>query len=65
MENEWLKNSQGVQMQGLLDRYMRSRIPAEDLTVQAEHLDDDSLTAFIEGNLGERETKPLVGHLVK
>lgn len=64
MKNKWLKDPQDVQIQGLLDRYMRSRIPGEDFTAQMEHLDDDSLTAFIEGNLGERETKPIINHLV-
>ncbi len=65
MKDKWLADPQDVRMQGLLDRYMRSRIPGEDLTAaQLKHLDDDSLTAFIEGNLGERETAPIVSHLV-
>ena len=64
MKNKWLTNPQDVQIQGILDRYVRSRISGEDSTAQTEHLDDDSLTAFIEGNLGERETKPLINHLV-
>ena len=65
MENKWLKNSQKTQIQKLIERYMRSQIPGEDFTAQAEHPNDDSLTAFIEGNLGERETKPIISHLVK
>ena len=65
MKKEWLTDPQELQIQGILDRYMRSRIPAEDSTVQTEHLDDDSLTAFIEGSLNERETKPVIGHLVE
>ncbi|MCY7376901.1 MAG: hypothetical protein LH472_13155 [Pyrinomonadaceae bacterium] len=64
MKNKWLTNPPDVQIQGLLDRYMRSRIPGEGLAAQTEHLDDDSLAAFIEGNLGEWETKPLINHLV-
>jgi len=65
MKNKWLTGPQDIQIQGILDRYMRSSIPGEDITAQTEHLDDDSLTAFVEGNLRERETKPIVNHLVK
>ncbi len=66
MKNEWLTSPQDIQIQGLLDRYMRSRIPGEEeLILRAQHLDDDSLAAFVEGNLGEREAKPMIGHLVK
>lgn len=65
MKNKWLTDPQDVRIQGLLDRFMRSRIPGENLAAQADHLDDDSLTAFIEGNLGERETKPIISHLVR
>ena len=65
MKNKWLNDPHDLQIQGLLDRYMRLRIPGEDSTAKAEHLDDDSLTAFIEGNLDERETKPIINHLVK
>lgn len=64
MKNKWLTDPQDLQIQGLLDRYMRSRIPGEDLTAHAQHLDDDSVTAFIEGSLNERETKPVINHLV-
>lgn len=65
MKNKWLTDPQDVQIQGLLDRYVRSRIPGENSATQTEHLDDDALTAFIEGNLGEWETKPIINHLVK
>ena len=66
MKNEWLESPQDIQIQGLLDRYMRSRISGEaETAVRARHLDDDSLAAFVEGNLSEREAKPMVSHLVK
>lgn len=65
MKNEWLTSPQDIQIQGLLDRYMRSEISSENFTGQARHLDEDLLTAFVEGNLGERETKPIVNHLVE
>jgi hypothetical protein len=65
MKNEWLTSPQDIQIQGLLDRYMRSEVSSENFTGQARHLDEDLLTAFVEGNLGERETKPIVNHLVE
>lgn len=52
-------------IQRLLDRYLRQRasdsVPA---LVSESHLDDDSLTAFVEGNLSSREARPMVAHLV-
>ncbi len=65
MKNEWLTSPQDIQIQGLLDRYVRSEIWSENFTGQARHLDEDLLAAFVEGNLGERETKPIVNHLVE
>ena len=65
MKNRWSTDPQDIRMQELIDRYLRSQGSGEDFTTQTEHLDDDSLTAFIEGNLGERETKPIISHLVK
>ena len=65
MKNEWLTSPQDIQIQGLLDRYMRSEVSSENSTDQARHLDEDLLAAFVEGNLGERETKPIVNHLVE
>ena len=65
MKNEWLTSPHDIQIQGLLDRYMRSEISSENFIGQARHLDEDLLAAFVEGNLGERETKPIVNHLVE
>ena len=65
MKNEWLISPQDIQIQGLLDRYMRSEVSSENFTDQARHLEEDLLAAFVEGNLGERETKPIVNHLVE
>lgn len=64
MKNKWLINPQDIQIQGLLDRYMRSQTSSEILTEQVWHLDEDSLAAFVEGKLGESETKPIIKHLV-
>jgi len=52
-------------IQGLLDRYLRLRNASSGPAFTPEnHLDDDSLTAFMEGNLSEREARPVVAHLV-
>lgn len=56
-------NSEEIQMQGLLNGFLRLRggLPASD----GPHLDEDSLSAFVEGKLGERENMPIVGHLAE
>ncbi len=64
MAHEGNFNSQELKIQGLLDRFLRLKISANGLTVEGEHLDEDSLTAFVEGNLGQRETQPVINHLV-
>ncbi|MCY7347239.1 MAG: hypothetical protein LH614_13580 [Pyrinomonadaceae bacterium] len=65
MENKGIINPQDIQIQGVLDRYLRSRISDNNLALQERHLDEDSLAAFAEGNLSERELKPVVSHLVE
>ena len=56
--------SKELKTQKMLDRYLRLKISADGLTVEGQHLDEDSLTAFVEGNLKQRETQPIVNHLV-
>lgn len=63
MEKMGLINSEDNQIQGLLDRYLRLRISTNAL-LSEEHLDEDLVTAFVEGNLKEREAQPIVKHLV-
>jgi hypothetical protein len=64
MENTGKINLEEIRIQGLLDRYLNRKSAANGLSTQENHLDDDSLTAFVEGNLSERESKPIVSHLV-
>jgi hypothetical protein len=64
MENKELINSRDIQIQGLVDRYLRSQNSNNNTTLPGEHLDEDSLTAFTEGNLSEREARPMISHLV-
>ena len=64
MQNKDLINPQDIQIQGLLDRFLSSKVSLNNSTTQERHLDEDSLAAFTEGNLGEREALPIVSHLV-
>lgn len=64
MENKGMINPQDIQIQGVLDRYLRSRVSDDNLAWQEWHLDEDSLAAFAEGKLSERELQPVVSHLV-
>jgi len=63
MDNTGKLNIEEIRIQGLLDRFL-NRQSADGLTTQGNHLDDDSLTAFVEGNLSRREAQPIVTHLV-
>lgn len=64
MENEGKTNPLEIKIQGLIDRYLHLYSAKNKTEAHAAHLDEDSLTAFVEGSLSERESKPLVSHLV-
>ena len=54
-----------LKMQGLLGRYLVARVATErSANAGADHLDDDTLSAFVEGSLSAREAKAIVSHLV-
>lgn len=61
MENGIKLNVQELQIQGILDRYLAS---GNTVTAQGSHIDDDSLSAFVEGTLNRRESDSVVSHLV-
>ena len=63
MENTQL-NPQELKIQGLIDRYLNHRDAALGPDALERHIDQDSLAAFTEGTLSEREAAPLVRHLV-
>lgn len=52
-----------ARFQVLLDGYLRLRARDRSIPDTAEHLDEDTLTAFTEGRLLQREADPIVGHL--
>lgn len=62
MKNEITLNPQELQIQGVLDRYLASR--GKKSEADATHIEEDSLSAFVEGTLNERESAPIVSHLV-
>lgn len=64
MENKGKINTLDIKIQGLLDRYLQLRSANNGFETEQAHLDEDSLSAFVEGNLSEREVQPVVSHLV-
>jgi len=61
MANEFTMTPQETSIQGILAKYLTSAKPSN---VSTPHLDQDTLAAFAEGNLSEREARPAVSHLV-
>ncbi len=53
-------NNTDERFQGLLGSYLRHRSSNE---ATSEHLDEDTLSAFAEGNISKREATPIVSHL--
>jgi len=43
---------------------LKLRFGGENLSDASEHLDADSMAAFVEGRLDEAEARPLISHLV-
>jgi len=66
MEDTMNMGSEEAKIQSLLEAFLRSRPTLKSSAAETSfHLDEDSLTAFAEGNLAERESEPMVGHLVR
>ena len=61
MANTQQNQTETTRIQGLLARYLELRA-AEDRTLE-NHLDEDTINAFSEGRISEREALPLVSHL--
>ena len=55
-----------AKIQSLLVAFFSSRRTLKSSAAETSfHLDEDSLAAFTEGNLAERESMPIVDHLVR
>jgi hypothetical protein len=64
MENKGNINSKELNIQKLVSNYLHLRVSSNGLSTEGQHLDEDSLSAFVEGNLGQKESQPIVSHLV-
>lgn len=53
--------SQNAKIQDLVELYLTSKGSAVS---SRPHLDEDTLSAFVEGSLGDREITPVMSHLV-
>ena len=61
MNNSNNLSSADIRMIGLVDRYLKVK---SDNEYNEAHLNEDTLTAFVEGGLNKRESKYVVNHLV-
>jgi hypothetical protein len=61
MNNKEQIKSEELRIQGLLDRYLRFRSSTAN---PSAHLDEDSLSAFVEGRLTRNESSTILRHLV-
>ena len=61
MANANEMTAEETKLQGVLAAYLASTAEQPPATA---HLDQDTLAAFIEGTLNERESAPVVSHLV-
>jgi hypothetical protein len=63
MEKTGNLRPQEIKIQGLIDGYLNAK-RANNSANDGQHLDEDSLTAFVEGNVSRRELPTIVSHLV-
>src|SRR4051812_18491154 len=64
METRGNNNTDDIRIQGLLGGYLLNRSQNVPDTADDRHLDEDTLNAFVEGRLSEREATPMVNHMV-
>jgi hypothetical protein len=63
MANTQQNDTQNAKIQSLLARYLELRSRTSDAGIRDGHLDEDTLNAFTEGMVSEREAWPIVSHL--
>jgi hypothetical protein len=57
--------NENIKIQGLLESYLRFRSSAAKAgSEDGNHLDEDGLAAFVDGNLTRRENESFIAHLV-
>ncbi|HKR00750.1 MAG TPA: zf-HC2 domain-containing protein [Pyrinomonadaceae bacterium] len=57
-------NKEHVRMRRMLDNHLRRRASLAPALSAGAHLDEDALSAFVEGRLSEKESMPVTRHLV-
>jgi hypothetical protein len=57
-------NKEQARMRRMLDDHLRRRASLAPALSAGSHLDEDALSAFIEGRFSERESAPITRHLV-
>lgn len=63
MANTQLNDTQNAKIQGVLARYLELRAAEPAKNEFSGHLDEDTLNAFTEGRINQREATPVVSHL--
>jgi len=64
MKNLEKNNAPEAMIESLVGQFLKARSGTEfNRSAEGPHLDHDSLAAFTEGNLSEREARPIVSHL--
>lgn len=56
-------NQENQQIGQLLGAFLKSK-KSETIAVNDAHLDEDSISAFVDGSLSNREAEPIMRHLV-
>jgi len=64
MANTQLNNIENTRIQAVLARYLELRSSGQDRADLNGHLDEDTINAFTESRLDERQSAPVVNHLV-
>ena len=63
MANTQLNDTNNAKIQGILARYLELRSAEQARSEFSSHLDEDTLNAFTEGMISQREALPVVQHL--
>jgi hypothetical protein len=57
-------NKESDRLRSMVHQHLRRRASFAQAAPVGAHLDEDSLSVFVEGRLGDKESAPLVSHLV-
>ncbi len=63
MKSKGKENLREENFRLLIENYVRAGVPSAEFE-DSEHLDGDTISAFIEGGLNEKESSPITSHLV-